>query len=85
MRRNERERVYQKKQKKEVGGSERVVMDSLGIEVDASDSDNMKTLKRMNNEAGDLTYDDSSSTMHMVVTWIPMGQVCSQVQYERRK
>ena len=36
-------------------GSERVVLDSLGIEVDASDSDNMKTLQRMKNETGEFT------------------------------
>ena len=33
-------------------------MDSLGIEVDASDSDNMKTLQRMKNETGEFTYNE---------------------------
>ena len=40
-------------------------MDSLEIEVDASDSDNMKTLKRMKNETGEFTYDE-------LVVWLQM-------------
>ena len=37
----------------------------MRIEVDASDSDNMKTLKRMKNETGEFTYDE-------VVVWLQM-------------
>ena len=42
-----------------------MVMDSLGIEVDALDSDNMKTLQRMKNETGEFTYNE-------VVVWLQM-------------
>ena len=34
-------------------------MDSLGIDVDASDSDNMKTLQRMKNETGEFTEQEA--------------------------
>ena len=40
-------------------------MGSLGIEVGASDSDNMKTLQRMKNETGEFTYNE-------VVVWLQM-------------
>ena len=40
-------------------------MDSLGIDVDASDSDNMKTLQRMKNETGEFTYNE-------VAVWLQM-------------
>ena len=42
-----------------------MVMGTLGIDVGASDSDNMRTLKRMNDEAGEFTYDE-------VVVWFQM-------------
>ena len=40
-----------------VGGSERVVVNPLGIEVGASDSGNMKTFKRINAATGVVTYE----------------------------
>ncbi len=33
-----------------------MVMDSLGIDVDALDSDNMKTFKKMTVDTGEFTY-----------------------------
>jgi hypothetical protein len=36
-----------------------VVMDTLGIDVDATDGDNLRTFKRMNNETDELTYDEA--------------------------
>ena len=48
-----------------LGGSERVVLDTLGIDVDATDGDNLRTFKRMNNETGEFTYDE-------VVVWFWM-------------
>ena len=45
-------------------------MDSLEIEVDASDSDNMKTLKRMKNGTWEFTYGE-------VVVWLQMlSKIC---------
>jgi hypothetical protein len=40
------------------GGSERVVMNSLGIDVDASDSDNMKNFQKMTVDTGVFTYNE---------------------------
>ena len=40
-------------------------MDTLGIDVDATDGDNLNTFKRMNNETGEFTYDE-------VVVWFRM-------------
>ncbi len=45
-----------------LGGSERVVMDTLGIDVDASGSDNMKTFKKITVGTKVFTYDE-------VVVW----------------
>ncbi len=46
-----------------------MVMDTLGIDVDATDGDNLNTFKRMNNETGEFvtefTYDE-------VVAWFRM-------------
>ena len=41
-----------------LGGSERVVMDTLGIDVDATDGDNLKSFKRMNNETDESGGDE---------------------------
>ena len=35
-----------------------MVMDTLGIDVAATDSDNLKTFRRMNNATGAFTYDE---------------------------
>ena len=48
-----------------LGGSERVVMGTLGMDVDATDGGNSNTFKRMNNETGEFTYDE-------VVVWFRM-------------
>ena len=40
-------------------------MDTLGIDVDDTDGDNLNTFKRMNNETGEFTYDE-------VVVWFRM-------------
>ncbi len=52
-----------------VANSERVVMDTLGIDVDATDGDNLSTFKRMNNETGEFTYGE-------VAVWFRYGFVC---------
>ena len=36
--------------RRNLGGSERVVMNTLGIDVDATAGDNLRTFKRMNKE-----------------------------------
>ena len=41
-----------------LGGSERVVMDTLGIDVDAEASDNMKTFKKITVDTKEFTYDE---------------------------
>ena len=38
-------------------------MDTLGIDVDATDGDNLNTFKRMNNETGEFTYGEVRSRM----------------------
>ena len=42
-----------------------MVMDTLGIDVDATDGDNLSTFKRMNNETGEFRYGE-------VVVWFRM-------------
>ena len=42
--------------RRNLGGSERVVMDSLGIDVGASDNDNMKTFKKMTVDTEIVVY-----------------------------
>ena len=50
-----------------------MVMDSLGIDVDASDSDNMRTFKKVTVSTEEFTYDE-------VVVWFRMLSKISKCQ-----